>query len=288
MAVLSIQSHVAYGHVGNSAATFPLQRLGHEVWAMPTMIGSNHLGHGIWAERSLAPDALAELLDPFVRRGVLVDCAALLSGYLWTAALGDVVLAFLARARAVNPRLLYCCDPVIGDRPKGAYVKAGIAELLRERAIPAADLVTPNHFELEHLAGCALPTLPDLLAAAHRLAVGVMATAGPRLVLVTGIERADGDPTMLETVLVAPGGAWRLAHPRLDTRAKGTGDAMAAIFVARLLTTGDAPGAMRHAASALHAVLAATVAADADEMCLVAAQDAIVAPPVLFPIDQVA
>ena len=151
--ILSIQSWVATGHVGNAAAMFPLQRLGAEVWAVHTVQFSNHPGHGGFAGQVFGGAAVREVVDGIEARGLLGACDAVLSGYLGDAGTGGAVLHAVDRVRALNPAALYCCDPVIGDTGKGVFVRAGIPELLAAQAVPRADVLTPNQFELEHLTG---------------------------------------------------------------------------------------------------------------------------------------
>ena len=153
MNILSIQSWVAYGHVGNAAAVFPLQRLGAEVWAVNTVQFSNHPGYGAWTGQVFSGAQVAAVIDGIAARGVLARCEAVLSGYLGEAGVGEAVLDAVGRVRAANPAAVYCCDPVIGDDGSGVYVRPGIADFMRERAMPASDLATPNRFELEQLTG---------------------------------------------------------------------------------------------------------------------------------------
>ena len=153
VAVLSIQSHVAYGHVGNSSAVFPLQRLGIEVWPVHTVQFSNHTGYGEWTGRVFDGQAIEEVVQGIADRGVLGRCDAVLSGYLGSADIGHAVVGTVQKVRAANPGAVYCCDPVIGDVGRGVFVRPGIAEFMRDVAVPAADVVTPNHYELDLLAG---------------------------------------------------------------------------------------------------------------------------------------
>src|SRR5215831_1416053 len=169
MNILSIQSHVAFGHVGNAAATFPLQRLGVEVWPIHTVQFSNHPGYGQWRGRVFAADAVRELVQGIDERGVLGACDGVLSGYMGSAEICEAILEAVAQVRHENPTALYCCDPVIGDVGTGVFVGAGIPELIAARAVPAADVITPNQFELDHLAGRATATLADALDAVDNL-----------------------------------------------------------------------------------------------------------------------
>ena len=207
MRFLSLQSHVAYGYVGNRAATFPLQRLGHEVWAVNTVEFSNHTGYGAWRGRAAPADQVGEIVQGIEALGLLPRCDALLTGYVGDAALADVVLDTARRVRAANPKAIWCCDPVLGDIDTGIYVKPGIDIFFREHAIPAADLVTPNHFELEHLTGRRVSTMGEALAAARTL------LKGPKLALITSLRRADAPADQIEMVAVSSDAAWRIATP---------------------------------------------------------------------------
>jgi len=278
VAILSIQSHVAFGHVGNAAATFPLQRLGCEVWPVHTVMFSNHTGYGSWRGPVLPAADIRAVVQGIAERGVLRDCEAVLSGYVGDPAVGEAILEAVGLVRAANPRALYCCDPVIGDRDRGVYVRPGVAEFLRERAVPAADLIVPNQFELELLTGLPAGSLAQVLAAAD-----AALALGPRLVLVTSVERAEAPAGAVEMLLVSAAGAWLVATPRLVLAAKGTGDATAALFAWFWLRRQEPSAALEATAAAIHVIVAATAAAGARELALVAAQDAIVDPPHRFP-----
>lgn len=282
MRFLSLQSHVAYGYVGNRAATFPLQRLGHEVWAVNTVEFSNHTGYGAWRGRAASAEQVAEIVQGIEALGQFARCDGLLTGYVGDAALADVVLDTARRVRAANPRVVWCCDPVLGDIDTGIYVKPGIDTFFRERAIPAADLVTPNHFELEHLTGRTVATMDEAVAAARLLLAGE--PGGPRLALITSLRRADAPIDTIEMVAVSREAAWRVATPMIGfpIAPNGTGDAVAALFTAHWIAGDDVADALGKAASSIFAVLEATAAMGERELQLVAAQDRLVAPPRLF------
>ena len=274
MRFLSLQSHVAYGYVGNRAATFPLQRLGHEVWAVNTVEFSNHTGYGAWRGRTAPADQVADIVHGIEALGMLAKCDALLTGYVGDAALADVVLDTARKVRAANPKAVWCCDPVLGDSDTGIYVKSGIDVFFRDRALPAADLIAPNHFELEHLVGRKVGTLAEALAAARSL------LKGPRLALITSLIRADAPAGQIEMLAVTKDAAWRIATPLIafPIMPNGTGDAVAALFTAHWLQGGDIVGALEKAAASIYAVLEATQAMGERELQLVAAQDKLVAP----------
>jgi pyridoxine kinase len=270
--ILSVQSSVAYGHVGNSAAVFPLQRLGHEVWPVLTVHFSNHTGYGEWRGPLLAPSDVADVIRGVGERGVFPTCDAVLSGYQGAETVGEVVLDAVAQVKAANPAAVYCCDPVMGDVGRGFFVRPGIPEFMRDRVVPAADVVTPNQFELEFLVGSPVGTVPDLLAA-----VDAVRATGPRRVLVTSV-RTDATPDdAIEMVAVDDEGAWSVRTPLLPLSVNGAGDLTAALFLAHSLTDGTRV-ALERTASSVFAVLAATHEAGRREIALVPAQDQIVAP----------
>ena len=273
MNILSIQSHVAYGHVGNASAAFPLQRLGHEVWAVNTVQFSNHTGYGAWRGEVFSAAAIREVVAGVEERGALATCDGVLSGYMGEAAIGEAVLDAVARARAANPKALYACDPVIGDVGRGVFVRPGVPEFMRDRALPAADVVTPNQFELEVLAGATV----DGFASARK-AVEALLARGPRVALVTSLLTSETPADEIEMLAVDGEGAWRLRTPLLPVSVNGAGDAIAALFFVHLLATGSAAEALSRAASSVYGVLKATAEAGSREILTIAAQDEFVAP----------
>ncbi len=278
-AILSIQSAVAYGHVGNSAAVFPLQRLGMEVWPVDTVQFSNHPGYGHRTGQVLTGAQVADVVAGIAARGVLGGCAAVLSGYLGDAAVGEAVLEAVSAVRRANPAALYCCDPVIGDTGPGVYVQPAIPALLRDRCLPQADIATPNQFELEHLTKMALRTLPEAKTAAAAL----QATMRPgACVLVTSLVVQDTPADALDLLAVEAGGAWRLRTPRLHVAANGTGDTIAALFLLHRMRLGNTPAALAAAGSATFGLLRRTMDSGSRELLTVAAQDEFVRPSRMF------
>jgi len=275
MNILSIQSHVAYGHVGNAAAAFPLQRMGFEVWRINTVQFSNHTGYGHWTGTVFDVAHIHDLVMGIEARGALAACNAVLSGYLGDAALGEVILDAVARARKANPAALFLCDPVMGDYDTGLYVRDGIPAFLRDKAVPAADIVTPNAFELETLTGCRVTSLAEALAAARRLQ-----DLGPKTVLITSLMCTDSAPDCIEMLLVDARGAWRVATPFLpiDPLPNGAGDTVAALFLGHILKGEPAEEAMSLSAAAIYGVMEATRAAGTRELRLIAAQEEFTAP----------
>lgn len=273
MNILSIQSHVAFGHVGNASAVFPMQRLGVEVWPIHTVQFSNHTGYGDWTGRVFDGPMIEELVEGIARRGVLPHCDGVLSGYMGSADIGNAILGTVARVRKANPQALYCCDPVIGDVGRGVFVRLGIPEFMREQAVPAADVVTPNQFELDHLTGLTSATL-----AQARHAVESLRAMGPRVVLVTSLH-VDDTPADSIDILAADGeGMWRVRTPKLSVGVNGAGDAIAALFFVHWLRTRSAAQALASASSSVWGLLRRTQEAGSREILTVAAQDEFVSP----------
>ena len=281
MKFLSIQSSVAYGHVGNSAAVFPLQRLGHEVWPVSTVVFSNHTGYGAWRGPLLAPADVADVITGIEERGVLDQVDGVLSGYQGSADIADVILDAVARVRAANPRATYTCDPVMGNADSGCFVHPDIPPLLRERVVPAADIITPNQFELGFLTGTEPQTLEEILTSAE-----LARKMGPRTVLVTSVHRSDRPDDTTEMLAVNDDGAWIVQTPRLPLKANGSGDVTSALFTAHLLAS-DAPTALGRTAASVFALLEETLRSGERELRLVAAQDAFVDPPTSFEVRRI-
>jgi pyridoxine kinase len=271
-AILSIQSSVAYGHVGNSAATFPLMRLGVEVWPVITVHFSNHTGYESWRGPLLAAGDIAEVIKGLDERGVLSRCDAVLSGYQGASEVGAVILDAVELVKRRNPGAIYCCDPVMGDVGRGFYVREGIPEFMRDRVVPAAQLITPNQFELEYLTGRSAKTLDDVLDAAD-----AARALGPETVLVTSVTHDLVAEDTLQMIAVTEAEAWSVTIPLLRQTFTGSGDLTAATFLAHTLTT-DLPTALSRTAAIVHGVLSATVESGHTELQLVAAQDEIANP----------
>ncbi len=263
--------------MGNAAAVFPLQRLGAEVWAINTVQFSNHTGYGAWTGQVFTGEAVATLVDGIAARGALPHCDAVLSGYMGDAGIGEAILGAVARVREANPAALYCCDPVIGNVGYGVFVRPGIPEFMRDRALPAADLLTPNQFELEWLTGQPCRTFAGAKRAVARLR-DRMAPGGPRAVLVTSLYTEETPTDALDLLAVDDGGAWRLRTPLLSIDVNGAGDAIAALFLYYVLRAGTARVALEEAGSSISGLLRRTAEAGSREILLVGAQDEFVAP----------
>src|SRR5437764_11194713 len=277
MNILSIQSHVAYGHVGNAAATFPLQRIGVEVWPVHTVQFSNHTGYGAWTGRVFEARLITELVDGVAARGVLGQCDGVLSGYMGSAETGAAILDAVARVKAANPCAHYCCDAVIGDVGRGVFVRPGIPQFMREYAVPGADIVTPNQFELDHLTGRTSATRGEALAA-----IDALHALGPKAIMVTSLHTDETPADAINLVASDAAGRFRVRTPKLPISVNGAGDAIAALFFAHYLRTGSAVEALSRATSSVFGVLKRTAEAGSREILLIEAQDEFVNPGQVF------
>jgi pyridoxine kinase len=280
MNILSIQSHVAFGHVGNASAVFAMQRLGHEVWPIHTVQFSNHTGYGQWTGQVFEGAHIRDIMAGIAARGVLPGCDGVLSGYMGSAETGTAILDAVAMVKAANPHALWCCDPVIGDVGRGVFVRPGLPEFMRDHALPAADIVTPNQFELEHLTGL---EVRDAFSA--RAAIAALKARGPSVVLVTSLHLDDTPADMIDMAAAANGQVFRLRTPRLDVSVNGAGDAIAALFFVHFLGRRSAAEALAKAGASVYGLLRRTAEAGSREILTVAAQEEFVNPSQIFPVD---
>lgn len=249
MHVISIQSQVVHGHVGNSAALYPMLATGVSVAPVPTTLLSNHPRYPTTRGRVLDADLVADLLRGVEERGLVDTASVVLSGYLGSAANAGAVADFIERARSRTPALRYVCDPVLGDDGK-VFVAPGIEEIVATRLLPCADVITPNQFELQRLSGYDTATEDDL-----RTACATLAKRGPQVIVATGCTLTDTGQNQLETVLWQDGNLTRIATPRLPIRPCGTGDLLAGLFAAHLALGKPVEGALRAAVAATLAAI---------------------------------
>jgi pyridoxine kinase len=277
VSILSIQSLVAYGHAGNSAAMFPLQRLGKVVWPVMTVHFSNHTGYGDWKGPLLTAADVADVIAGVGDRGAFARCEAVLSGYQGAEDVGAVILDAVAQVKAASPDAIYCCDPVMGDVGRGMFVRPGIPEFMRDRVVPAADVITPNHFELDFLAGARTTTYDGLLAAAD-----TVRGTGPDIVLVTSVIVDDTPDDALDMAVVGPAGAWRCRFPRLAVNPPGAGDLTTSLFLANLLGGRSLDEALARTTASVFAVVSATAEAGERELRIVQTQHELADPSRVF------
>jgi len=282
MKILSIQSAVAHGHVGNSAAVFPLQRIGVDVLPVYTVNFSNHTGYGAWRGPMIDPSDVQEVITGIEERGVFPQIDAVLSGYQGGEGIADVIIDAVARVKAANPDAVYACDPVMGNAKSGCFVAPAIPVLLRDKVVPVADIITPNQFELGFLTDTEPSDLESTLAS-----VDAARAMGPSTVLVTSVERPDREAGTIEMLAVDEKGAWLVATPHLPMKANGSGDVTAALFTAHYVETGDAKIALERTVSSVFDLLQNTLDADAKELQLIESQQTYAQPRMQFTAYQV-
>ena len=278
--ILSIQSAVAYGHVGNSAAVFPLQRIGHEVWPVYTVNYSNHTGYGAWGGPIIPADNVAAVLEGIKDRGAFPLIDAILTGYQASPEIADVIVSTVRDIKAENPDALYTCDPVMGSATSGCFVADTIPPLFRSTIVPAADIITPNQFELGYLTERDVTDLDSTLAA-----VDAAREMGPSTVLVTSVKRPETPEDAVEMIAVDDNGKWIVRTPRLPFKRNGSGDVTAALFTGHYLRGRNAKDALAKTASSVYDLLRVTLEADSPELKLVEAQDFYANPQLQFEVE---
>lgn len=281
MNILSIQSHVAYGHVGNSAAVFPLQRAGHEVWPIHTVNFSNHTGYGDWGGPMIPASDVTAIVDGIEKRGAFSRIDAILSGYQGGPDIAGAIVDAVNRIKAVNPKALYACDPVMGNAKSGCFVSDEIPPLLRDKVVPVADIITPNQFELGYLTDSSVNTLEETLAAVKKAQ-----DIGPKTVLVTSVQRPETDEDEIEMLAVDGERVYLVATPKLPFKRNGSGDVTAALFTGHYVETHDAKEALKRTASSVYDLLHTTYEADARELQLIESQDVFANPRLQFHVEE--
>ncbi|CAB0612543.1 pyridoxamine kinase [Corynebacterium diphtheriae] len=283
MNILSIQSHVSYGHVGNSAAVFPLQRIGHEVWPIHTVNFSNHTGYGQWGGELIPAAQVRNVIDGMEQRGAFERIDAILSGYQGGSDIADVIVDAVARIKEANPQAVYACDPVMGNAKSGCFVSDLIPPLLRDKVVPVADIITPNQFELEYLTGVPAHDTTSTLEA-----IAAAQEMGPDTVLVTSVRRPETPADAIEMIAANEQGAWLVRTPFIDFKRNGSGDVTAALFTGHYIRERNAADALARTASSVFDLIETTFTADSRELLIIESQEAIAHPRLQFEVEQIA
>jgi pyridoxine kinase len=266
MNVLSIQSQVVYGHVGNSAAAFVLQRQGHAVWQVPTVLFSNHLGKPTFRGRDVPAEQARDLIQGLKELGYLDDVDMLLTGYLGTPDTARLAAELAGIIRKQKPHAIFACDPVMGD-DDALYVKPDLAEAITTDLVSLADVLLPNIFELARLTGRTVKNSAEALEAAQAL----QRSSGVNVLVATGVP--VDRPDRIGALALAGGQVHRAEAPRRKLRVSGTGDTFSALFTGHYVRDRDAGGALAFAMRAMDVICTATEQADADELLIVQTQD---------------
>ncbi|CDH02939.1 pyridoxal kinase PdxY [Xenorhabdus bovienii] len=279
--VLSIQSHVVFGHAGNSAAVFPMRRMGVNVWPLNTVQFSNHTQYPQWRGCVMPPEHLAEIAQGIGEIDKLVSCNAVLSGYIGSAEQGNHILDIVRQVKQANPEAWYFCDPVMGHPEKGCIVAPGVAEFLCEKALPISDIIAPNLLELETLSMRKIENVEQAISAARALC-----EKGPEIVLVKHLSRAGYRADRFEMLLVTKEHSWHISRPLINTGERqpvGVGDLTSGLLLVNLLkstslTDEALQAVLEHVASAVYEVMLETQERGEYELQIIAAQDKMVTP----------
>ncbi len=281
--ILSIQSSVSYGYVGNSAACFALQRSGHETLPVYTVCFSNHTGYETTRGPIIAAEDIRQILLGIDERSALDTTDALLAGYLGSAEIGQVICETVDILRQRNPKAIFCCDPVMGDSHEGFYTPIEVREQIRDKAIPRATITTPNLFELEYLShGRRLEKLENVLDAMAQLR-----DRGPKIVLTTSVVTPEMDPSTICMIAQDDQGSWIVTTPKIHRTFTGSGDLTSATFLSAHLRGMDLQQACSHTASVLYSLLRATDEMGRDELALIQAQDQLINPTYRFQAEKI-
>jgi pyridoxine kinase len=275
VAILSIQSHVAYGHVGNRAAVFPLERMGYEVWPINTVQFSNHTGYGSWTGEVFTSAHLSLVWSGVKARGVIGDCEAVISGYMGSAEIGHFVIQAVDEVKAAHPGAIYCCDPVMGDYGRGFFVADGIPGFISGQAVRSADVITPNQFEAEAISGSVIASVDDA-----KRACSAIHDMGPSVILITSFKPSEQSNSSISMFLSSKEGFRMVTTPELpvDPPLNGAGDLTAALFLGRFLADRDPVAALELMADSVFAVFERTYASRARELEIVRSQGELAEP----------
>ncbi|MBD0400344.1 pyridoxal kinase PdxY [Flammeovirga sp. EKP202] len=252
--ILSIQSHVTYGHVGNSAAVFPLQYSGFEVWPLNTVQFSGHTQYDGWKGDVFSGEHLRSVLEGVFRHTPKSSCDAILAGYLGSKDTGNIVYEIVADIKKENPDALFCCDTVMGDVEAGFYISEEVPPLYKNKIIEVADIITPNQFESEYLSDQKIKTLDDAKQVAR-----LLHAKGPKLVYLTSL-KIEETPSGHLTVLLFDGKNHFIIHNPIIEMGEvyGTGDLFAALTLANILNGFPANKALERTISSMYQLIQAT------------------------------
>lgn len=270
--VISVQSHVCYGHVGNSAAVFAMQKLGVEVHAIPTTILSNHPAHSSFYGRAIDPTLLHDLFVGVEEREAFKSSDVILSGYLASIENGEVITNAVKRYKQLNPKGLYCLDPVMGDKGKGVFVSEGIPELIMDQLLPLADIITPNKFEFDKITHTNANSYTEMITEARSL----IEQYNLRCVVITSAEQpSDKGNQAIGVLIVRAEAAWLITTPYLTVSPSGTGDFFTGLLVGWITRGFSEEIAAQKSICALFRIIELTISGGRDELDIITHQKCI-------------
>ncbi len=273
--ILSIQSHVVFGYAGNKAATFPMQLLGADVWALNTVQFSNHTQYGKWKGEVLPQGLIGEIVQGILGIDRLKLCNAVLSGYMGSAEQVQEIVDVVHEVKKANPEAIYLCDPVMGHPDKGCIVADGVKEALCELAVPQADILAPNLVELRVISGQPVENFEQAIAA-----VKTILAKGVKKVLVKHLSNVGKEKDTFEMLLGTTDGIWHITRPLYAFKLQpvGVGDLTSGIFLANLLNGKSDIEAFEHTANAVNEVMRLTSQSELYELQIIAARNEILNP----------
>ena len=281
MSILSIQSHVSFGHAGNSASVFPLQFLGHNVWPVHTVNYSNHTGYGKWKGETISAKVIREIIDGIFAITEPKSCKAVLSGYLGTPGVAESVENALKKLKKVNSKILFCCDPVMGDKGRGFFVKDEIPEYFKKKLVPIANIITPNHFEFNFLCGESATYKDAIINAAPLL------KKGPSWIIIKSFIGKETTPGTLDVLAISATSAYKINTPHIiypnDKPPVGTGDLFTSLYLGNYINNNfDAVNALEMACSSIYSILKFTYDKNMYELEIINAREQILSPNEMF------
>ncbi|EIJ70616.1 MULTISPECIES: pyridoxal kinase PdxY [Pasteurellaceae] len=273
--VLSIQSHVVFGYAGNKSATFPMQLMGMDVWALNTVQFSNHTQYGKWTGMVMPKEQIGEIVRGIDEIGELINCDAVISGYIGSADQVEEIIKAKNLIKERNPKAIYLCDPVMGHPDKGCIVADGVKEALVKLAIAQADIITPNLVELRELSGISVENFEQAIEA-----VKIILSKGPKKVLVKHLSRVGKHTESFEMLLATPEGIWHITRPLYEFAKEpvGVGDLTSGLFLANLLNGKSDVEAFEHTANAVNDIMRITYERHGYELQIIEARDLIITP----------
>jgi pyridoxine kinase len=274
--ILTIQSHVVYGHAGNAAAAFPMQRLGHQTSILNLLQFSNHTGYGEWGGSAISEEELRDVFGGLKKVGALKQINAIISGYIRSVEQAQAIYDFILEVKDINPSVIYCCDPVMGDERPGLYVKPEVADFHRSHLVPLANWMAPNRFELSQLVGKPIPHVQEAIDACQSLwnenKHGIFATS------------IANHPDATGLLLVNQAGAFHCETPKyeLNRTVHGMGDVTAATLMSHILNGVSPELALEKTANTMHAITHYSFQHQLTELGLIACQDKLVSPELIY------
>lgn len=278
--ILSIQSHVAFGHAGNSSAVFPMQRMGYNVIDVNTVLFSNHTGYGEWGGDFVSLDTVKSVLQGVQQRGAYTHTKAVVTGYMGSPVLGDTIMQTIATVKSQSAKCVYVCDPVFGDVGRGIFAINGIAQYFRDVAVKQANICTPNLFELGWLTDTDPKTIDDIIVSARMLL-----NTHTHTVVVTSADHTDTSVGTIEMLAITASDCYRVITPKVNMvlPPNGSGDATTALFTTHYLDTdADLQLSLARTASSIYEIFKATAACESFELQIIRAGDKIAYPDHIF------